>query len=139
MPAFKEKTLARVENALQELRELAKEEIPREVVARVEAFAELVEQEGRRNLSRPSWLLSRSFGAKVKEYEDGGKVFAVVGFQFRSKDKRDPGFYGKYHEGGWAPPGRKPTAPPRFIRRAKIKYLPLLEQSLQELQELLPK
>ena len=139
MSAFKERTLARVESALEELRERVEKEIPAEVVARVEAFQELVVNEARLNLSRPHWLLSRSFGTKVKEYADGRKVFGVVGFQFKSKDKRAPGYYGKFHEGGWAPPGKKPTAPPKFIKRAKLKYLPLLEKSLKELQEQLLK
>ncbi|MBQ9873981.1 MAG: hypothetical protein IJM30_05925, partial [Thermoguttaceae bacterium] len=58
---------------------------------------------------------------------------AMAGFRFREKDnKRDPGYYGKYYEAGWAPNGRKVTVPDHFLRKAKKKNKPRLERELDE-------
>lgn len=86
------------------------------------------------NLSRPHWLLSRSIGDKVKDYRKDRKLWAMAGFQFqhnlgRSKDPRDPGNYGQYHEGGWRPGKYRVSAPDHFLRRAKAEtYWPLLQK-----------
>lgn len=94
-------------------------------------WAEKVEVDARAGLSRPEWLLSKSISSKVKNY-DNKKIWAMAGFKFQEKDnKRDPGYYGQYHEAGWAPPGHKVTAPDHFLRKAKQKNLSFLNQGVK--------
>ena len=114
------------------------EEIGDELAPRYrEALDEWAEETARlavANLSRPHWLLSRSIGDKVKDYRKDRKLWAMAGFQFqhnlmRSKNPRDPGNYGQYHEGGWRPGKYRVSAPDHFLRRAKAEtYWPLLQK-----------
>ncbi|MBP3531210.1 MAG: hypothetical protein J6K25_08530 [Thermoguttaceae bacterium] len=102
-----------------------------------EALDEWAEETGKlavQHLSRPRWLLSRSIGDKVKDYRKDRKLWAMAGFQFqhnlgRSKNPRDPGNYGQYHEGGWRPGKYRVSAPDHFLRRAKAETIwPLLQK-----------
>ena len=110
----------------------AREEVEPKIVDALEKFVERVERDAAIGLNRPHWLLSRSIASKVKAYTKNQKYWSIVGFKRDSKDPRDPGVYGKYHEFGWAPNGRKPTAPPRFLRKAKERNLAQLENDVDE-------
>lgn len=85
-------------------------------------------------LNEPHWLLSRNITSKVKEYAEGGKIWAMAGFKFSKseEDKRIPGYYGQFHESGWLPNRRKPTARPRFLRDAKRKHDPTLKEETEK-------
>ncbi len=97
----------------------------------VSEWLQRVEKDARVVLARPKWLLPKNISSKVKNYDDK-KIWAMAGFKFREKEnKRDPGYYGQFHEAGWAPPGHKVTAPDHFLRKAKIKNMPQLERETQ--------
>lgn len=52
-------------------------------------------------------------------------------FRFRNKtDKRTPGFYGQFHEGGWAPDRKFVKVPHHFLKSAK-RNRASLEKELQ--------
>ena len=70
------------------------------------------------NLNRPSWLMSRRFGLKVRSYSKKRKLWAIVGVVRQTNALNDPGVYAKYHESGWAAPGRKTTVPHKFLAKA---------------------
>lgn len=84
----------------------------------VSKWVKNVERDAKTLLARPSWLLQESITNKVKDYGEG-KVWAMAGFRFQSKHPRDPGYYGKYHEAGWAPDRKQIKVPDHFLRRAK--------------------
>ena len=108
-----------------------------------EALDEWAEETGKlavQHLSRPRWLLSRSIGDKVKDYRKDRKLWAMAGFQFqhnlgRSKNPRDPGNYGQYHEGGWRPGKYRVSAPDHFLRRAKKETIWLLLQKIERIND----
>lgn len=54
-------------------------------------------------------------------------------FRFKSKiDKRDPGYYGRFHEAGFAPDREKVKVPDHFLRNAEKNNRPTLENELRE-------
>ncbi len=92
-----------------------------------------VERDAKANLNRPHWLLQKNISGKVKAYRQNHKIWAMVGFRFRIKNnRRDPGYYGQFHEAGWRPGGYKTTAPDHFLREAKKKNRARLEKELQD-------
>lgn len=113
----------------------AREEVAPKLEEALDRYVERVERDAVAGLNRPSWLLSRSIASKVKNYQQNQKLWAIVGVKRETKDPRDPGVYGKYHEYGWAPKGRKPTAPARFLRKAKEKNIEQLEKDVSEAYE----
>lgn len=91
-------------------------------------------------LNRPNWLLSQFISSKVIEYLRDAKVQAMAGFRYRDKANRfkdgkethtnargkkvreyipDPGFYGRYFEGGQRKGGAPYSTRARFMRAAK--------------------
>ena len=133
--AYADGRIATIERAVAELKKDA-EELPEKIREIVEKWIERVAADARANLARPKWLLSKALAPKVKTYKAGQKVWAAAGFKFGvDGDKRDPGYYGKFHEGGWRPGGKKVSVKKKFIKRAKKKNLPLLEKDLRELVE----
>lgn len=115
--------------------EAAREQIAPKLEEALDRFVERVERDAVAGLNRPTWLLSRSIASKVKNYRQNQKLWAIVGVKRETKDPRDPGVYGKYHEYGWAPKGRKPTAPARFLQKAKEKNIEQLEKDVSEAYE----
>lgn len=94
-------------------------------------WAQKVEDDARLELQRPAWKLSSNIDSKVKAY-DSKKIWAMAGFKFQEKgNKRDPGYYGQFHEAGWAPIGHKVTAPDHFLRKAKQKNRSWLEAEIK--------
>ena len=108
--------------------EAAKDAAAPELRAALDEWVQATEEDARQILGRPSWLLTRSITSKVKDYQQGRKIWAMAGFRFRSKEPRDPGMYGRFHEAGWAPVGHKVTAPDHFLRQAKAKNLMQLDK-----------
>ncbi len=93
----------------------------------VEEWAVKTTEKARENLNRPSWLLSKQLSKVVRMYNKNGKIWSMVGILKESSSKRDPGYYFRFHEGGWRPNGYKPTVEERFVRRAKQKTIPILK------------
>ncbi|MBR4753133.1 MAG: hypothetical protein IK077_15375 [Thermoguttaceae bacterium] len=110
----------------------AHEQVAPKIEEALERYVERVERDAVAGLNRPHWLLSRSIASKVKNYRQNQKFWAIVGPKRETKDPRDPGVYGKYHEYGWAPKGHKTTAPARFLRKAKERNIGQLEKEVSE-------
>lgn len=104
-------------------------------------------------LSRPNWLLSQYIGSKVVEYLTDRKVLALAGFRFRDKSNRfadgkethknkrgqtvrayipDPGFYGRFFEGGQRKGGRPYSTRAHFLREAKTTNLASLKDLIDK-------
>ena len=98
----------------------------------VDSWAKDTAQTAAGNLNRPGWLLSKQLTSVVRDYKNDGKIWALAGLVKGSSDKRDPGYYGKFHESGWRPNGGKPTAPPHFLRDAKRATTPALKAKVNE-------
>ena len=96
----------------------------------VEDWAVKTAEKARENLNRPSWLLSKQLSKVVKMYDKDGKIWSMVGILKESSSKRDPGYYFRFHEGGWRPNGYKPTVQERFVRRAKRETNPILDNEI---------
>lgn len=97
----------------------------------LERWVTSVESSAKTNLNRPHWLLQENISHKVKAYQRNKKIWAMVGFRFKEKqNKRDPGYYGQFHEAGWAP-DRQVTVPHHFLRRAKKQHQAQLEKEIQ--------
>ena len=110
----------------------AKDQAAPELEKSVERFIGAVERDARANLNRPRWLLQKNISSKVKAYRRNHKVWAMTGFRFKEKkNRRDPGFYGQYHEAGWAPDRKVVKVPDHFLRKGKIKNRAQLEKDLQ--------
>lgn len=91
-----------------------------------------VERDAKAKLKRPRWLLQKSITDKVITYEQNKKVWAMVGFRFQERrSKRDPGYYGQFHEAGWAP-DRVVKVPHHFLKDAKKENKADLEKELQK-------
>ena len=92
----------------------------------VEDWAVKTAEKARENLNRPSWLLSKQL-SKVVRMKDG-KIWSMVGILKERSSKRAPGYYFRFHEGGWRPNSKhKLTVEKRFVRRAKQATLPILK------------
>ncbi len=120
----------------------ARQEINPGLKKTLEKWAKNTADDAGRLLDRPGWLLSQNITSKTQELGQGEKLWAMAGFRFsKSDDKRSPGYYGQFHEAGWLPNQRKPTARPHFLRDAKKKNMPQLEQEtnniLKEFKEVL--
>lgn len=134
--AYADGQIARIERAIVELEKEFKEKLPDRVYELVEKWIERVAADARANLARPKWLLTKHITPKIKKYQSGQKIWAAAGFRFRVKnDKRDPGYYGQFHEAGWRPGGKRVSVKKKFIKRAKKKNLPQLHQDLRDLVE----
>ena len=96
----------------------------------VEDWAVKTAEKARENLNRPSWLLSKQLSKVVRMYDKDGKIWSMVGILKESSSKRDPGYYFRFHEGGWRPNGYKPTVQERFVRRAKRETKPILDNEI---------
>lgn len=113
--------------------EAAKDAAAPELAKAVERWVVAVERDAKTNLNRPHWLLQKNISSKIKEYKQNRKVWAMAGFRFQEKsNKRDPGFYGKYHEAGWAPDRRVVKVPDHFLRAAKKKNRAQLEKEIHD-------
>lgn len=113
--------------------EYAKDAAAPELAKAVERWVVAVERDAKANLNRPRWLLQKNISSKVKDYRQNHKVWAMTGFRFKVKsDKRDPGYYGKYHEAGWAPDRKKINVPDHFLREAKKKNRAQLEKEVHD-------
>ena len=111
----------------------AKDQAAPELEKAVERFIGAVERDARANLNRPRWLLQKNISSKVKEYKQNRKVWAMTGFRFKEKsNKRDPGYYGKFHEAGWAPDRKVVKVPDHFLREAKKKNRAQLEKEVHD-------
>lgn len=114
------------------LKKARKESAPKIEKAVVDWTAR-VETDARAGLARPHWLLTKHISSKVKNYDDK-KIWAMAGFKFNEKNnKRDPGYYGQFHEAGWAPTGHKVTAPDHFLRKAKQANKGQLEKDVEKI------
>lgn len=130
--AYSDRFTMLLESAILGLKEAKKEIAPKAKEA-VKRWATATSEDAVRILGRPKWQLSKSIVSKTKDYREGTVFWAMAGFRFREKNnKRDPGYYGKYYEAGWAPNGRKVTVPDHFLRKAKKKNKPRLERELDE-------
>lgn len=99
----------------------------------LERWVANVERDAKSTLNRPHWLLQRNITNKVKAYRQNHKVWAMTGFRFRRKDdKRDPGYYGQFHEAGWAPDRKVVKVPRHFLKEAKKKNKAQLEKEIQD-------
>ena len=113
--------------------EAAKDAATPELAKAVERWIVAVERDAKAKLNRPHWLLQKNISSKIKEYKQNRKIWAMAGFRFRKKsNKRDPGFYGKYHEAGWAPDRRVVKVPDHFLREAKKKNRAQLEKEVHD-------
>lgn len=111
----------------------AKDEAAPELEKAVERWVVAVERDAKAKLNRPRWLLQHNISSKVKAYRQNHKVWAMTGFRFKEKlNKRDPGFYGQYHEAGWAPDRKVVKVPDHFLREAKAKNRERLEKEIQD-------
>ena len=116
---------------IEALREARRNAQP-ELVKAVERWSLAVVASGKSNLARPSWLLTSSIVDKVVDYKKNSKVFAIVGFKKTDGTPRSPGTYGGFHEAGYAPDRAKPSAPTRFLRKAKKEQSALLKADVDE-------
>lgn len=74
-------------------------------------------------LNKPNWLLSSYIQKKVHLYKNGRFVFGMTGVladKGRTKNKRSPGYYAKYHEFGYFTQLNKVKKPKKS--RIKKKY-----------------
>lgn len=101
-------------------------------------------------LNRPNWLLSQFIGSKVVEYLKDRKVQAMAGFRFRQKSNRykepkkatkpgekqeyipDPGYYGRFFEGGKRRGGQPYSTRAKFLRTAKTKNIQELKALIDQ-------
>jgi hypothetical protein len=98
----------------------------------LERWIVAVERDAKANLNRPHWFLQQNISSKVKAFQQNHKIWAMTGFRFQNKSNpRDPGYYGKFHEAGWAPDRKVVKVPHHFLRSAKKKNRPTLEKELQ--------
>lgn len=86
-------------------------------------------------LDRPNWLLSRSISDVVKRYDKTGKIWAMAGIVKEKGGNREPAYYIRFHESGWRKGGGKPSAPPKFLKRAKLSTTPNLIRRIEEASE----
>lgn len=87
----------------------------------VNRFVESSQRDAVRFLNRPKWLLSRAIGGKTKTYQDGRKLFGMAGFEELrdgGQPRRNPGYYGKYHESGYVQPLKK--AKPHLVKKGRL-------------------
>lgn len=124
--------LARVYRDLIAALDEAKKDANPELVAAVEKWAKTVAEKAKRNLSRPSWLLTSSISEKVVDYKKSSKIWAIAGFEKTSGGKRSPGTYGQYHEAGYAPDRARPSGPDHFLRKAKQEQREQLGKDVDE-------
>lgn len=114
----------------------AKDATNPELELAIEKWANRVQRDARAILSRPKWMLSSSIAQKVIEYQTNKKIWAMVGFRLESYLARNygtrntPGFYGRYHEAGWAPDRRTVKVPAHFLREAKRQNKSSLESDV---------
>lgn len=128
---FMDEFIVSLESLIEGLQKAKEAAVPKLEEA-LERWVENVERDARANLNRPHWLLQRNISSKVKTYTQNQKVWAMVGFRFQERtNRRDPGYYGKYHEGGWAPDRRTVKVPRHFLRNAKKMNKAQLEKELQ--------
>ena len=110
----------------------ARDEAAPELEKALERWVVAVERDAAAILNRPHWLLQQNIASKVKAYQQNRKIWAMTGFRFRNKtDVRDPGFYGQYHEAGWAPDRKVVKVPHHFLKSAKKQNRASLEKELQ--------
>ncbi len=123
-------------------------QLPRErkplIEKAVEKFVANVQTDAVQNLARPNWKLSRSIGQKTKTFESregsgvsAQKVWGMVGFTYQDRaSKRDPGFYGKFHEGGVknSKSGRNMKAK-QFLKKAKTANIDALYKELERIRQ----
>ena len=110
----------------------AKDEAVPKLEEVLERWVVNVERDAKTKLNRPYWLRQQNISGKVTAYRQNHKIWAMVGFRFRVKNnKRDPGYYGQFHEAGWAP-DRKVKVPDHFLRDAKKQNRAHLEKELQD-------
>ena len=88
----------------------------------VDKWIVAVEKDAKINLNRPRWLLQENITNKVVDYAKNHKIWAMTGFRFQTKNPRDPGQYGQYHEAGWAPDRKTVKVPDHFLKKAKQKH-----------------
>ena len=120
-------TVAKIDEALKEGAINRQEAAAMEGKAQGEYWQKLAET-ARENLNRPSWLLSKQLSKVVRMYDKDGKIWSMVGILKESSSKRDPGYYFRFHEGGWRPNYKhKLTVEKRFVRRAKQATTPILK------------
>lgn len=122
----------------------AHEEVSPKIEEALERYVERVERDAVAGLNRPHWLLSRSIASKIKTYRFNvalgsaktpfvvQKFWAIVGAKRETKDPRDPGVYGKYHEWGWLPGTYRLLPYRRFLRKAKDRNIGQLEKEVSE-------
>lgn len=111
----------------------AKDEAAPKLEEALERWVANVERDAKTKLNRPRWLLQQNISSKVKAYRQNHKVWAMVGFRFRIKNnRRDPGYYGQFHEAGWAPDRKVVKVPDHFLREAKKQNRARLEKELQD-------
>lgn len=118
---FGDKYVTRIEAIATGL-ERAKKETGPKLNKAINKFINAVEKDAKVNLARPHWLLQQSITRKVVDYNNG-KIWAMAGFRFQSKNPRSPGNYGQYHEAGWAPDRKIIKVPHHFLRRAKQSHI----------------
>lgn len=95
-------------------------------------WAETTTRKAVENLDRPNWLLSRSMSHVVRRYEKCGKLWAMSGVTKDGEGARSPSSYVHFHESGWRPNGGKPSAPKKFMARAKRSTTPILKTKIDE-------
>ena len=111
----------------------AKDATNPELEKALEKWVDRVQRDARAILSRPNWLLTQSIAQKIIDYQSSKKIWAMVGFRLESymtrnyKTQNTPGFYGRYHEAGWAPDRRVVKVPAHFLREAKRQNKSSLE------------
>ena len=124
--------LERVYRELIAALEEAKKNAEPELVEAVENWARTVAEKAKKNLARPSWLLTSSISEKVVDYKKNAKIWAIAGFEKTGGGKRSPGTYGQYHEAGYAPDRTRPSGPDHFLRKAKNEQRKQLEKDVDE-------
>lgn len=110
----------------------ARDEAAPKLEETLEKWILAVARDAKANLNRPRWFLQQNISSKVKAFQKNRKVWAMTGFRSRNKtDKRDPGYYGRFHEAGWEPDRKVVKVPRHFLKNAKKQNLPTLEKELQ--------
>lgn len=117
---YMDKYITKMEQIAKGLEAAQKEAGPK-LEAAIERWTTATEQDARAILNRPKWLLQQNITDKIIDYKKTRKIWAMVGFRFQSKSARDPGYYGQYHEAGWAPDRKVVKVPDHFLRKAKEK------------------
>lgn len=124
-------------------------------VATRNALAEWAEEsavDAQALLNRPNWLLSQMIGSKVVQFLNDRKVQAMAGFRFQNKGNRtadgkethrnkrgktvaayipDPGYYGRFIEGGARKGGRPYSTRTHFLRSAKETNIATLKEIVE--------